>query len=103
MLAFVLLACSMPGWARSYHISRFNSVIHVEDDGSARIEEQITFAFSGEYHGIYRDIPTDYPGPAGSNYTIFIKLESITGDAGHKWKYDKHNTGGYLKLKIYVP
>jgi len=99
----VLLLGALPAGARSYRISNFNSVIHVDDDGSARIEEQITFVFSGTYQGIYRDIPTDYPGPAGSNYTIFIKLESITDDAGHKLKYEKHNTGGYLKLKIYVP
>jgi len=82
----LLLACSLPACARSYHISKFNSVIHVEDDGSARIEEQITFAFSGEYHGIYRDIPVDYPGPSGSNYTLFIKVGAITDDSGAKLK-----------------
>src|ERR1051326_2318638 len=104
MLAFVLLlACSLPAWARSYHISRFNSVIHVEDDGSARIQEQITFVFTGEYHGIYRDIPVDYPGPAGSNYAIFIDLGPITDGDGNKLKYEKKTSGGYLHLKIYVP
>jgi uncharacterized membrane protein len=103
MLAFVLLVCSLPAWARSYHISRFNSVIHVEDDGSARIEEQITFAFSGEYHGIYRDIPVDYPGPSGSNYTLFIKVGAITDDSGEKLKVEKKTSGGFLHLKIYVP
>ena len=59
----LLLAFSLPAWARSYHISKFNSTIHVDEDGSARVEEQITFVFSGEYQGIYRDIPVDYPGP----------------------------------------
>jgi hypothetical protein len=103
LLAFVLLACSLPAWARSYHISRFNSVIHVEDDGSARIEEQITFAFSGEYHGIYRDIPVDYPGPSGSNYTLLIKVGAITDDSGAKLKVEKKTSGGFLHLKIYVP
>ena len=104
MLAFVLLlACSLPALARSYHISGFNSVIHVEDDGSARIEEQITFVFSGEYHGIYRDIPVDYPGPSGSNYTLFIKVGAITDDSGEKLKVEKKTSGGFLHLKIYVP
>ncbi len=104
MLAFVLLlACSLPAWARSYHISRFNSVIHVEDDGSARIEEQITFVFSGEYHGIYRDIPVDYPGPSGSNYTLFIKVGAITDDSGEKLKVEKKTSDGFLHLKVYVP
>jgi uncharacterized membrane protein len=99
----LLLVCSLPAWARSYHISRFNSVIHVDEDGSARIEEQITFVFSGEYHGIYRDIPVDYPGPSGSNYTLFIKVGAITDDSGEKLKVEKKTSGGFLHLKIYVP
>ncbi|HZS26040.1 MAG TPA: DUF2207 domain-containing protein [Candidatus Angelobacter sp.] len=98
-----LLIASLPAMARSYRISNFNSVIHVDDDGSAHIEEQITFVFSGAYQGIYRDIPTDYPGPAGSNYTIFVKLGAITDNLGNKLKYKKSHSGGYLKLKIYVP
>jgi len=103
VLAVLLLACSLPAWARSYHISKFNSNIHVEEDGSARIEEQITFVFNGVYQGIYRDIPVDYPGPSGSNYTLFIKLDSITDDSGSKLKYEKKTRGGFLHLKIYVP
>jgi uncharacterized membrane protein len=99
----LMLVFSLPALARSYRISRFNSNIHVAEDGSARIEEQITFVFSGEYHGIYRDIPVDYPGPSGTNYTLFIKLDSITDENGNKLKYEKKTSNGYLKLKIYVP
>jgi len=102
-VVFLLLVSGLPGWARSYRISNFQSNIHVDQDGSARIEEQITFAFSGEYHGIYRDIPVDYPGPGGSNYKIFIKLDAITDENGGKLKYEKSTSGGFLKLKIYVP
>jgi hypothetical protein len=100
---FALLVVCLPACARSYRIANFNSTVHVDSDGSARVEEQITFVFSGAYQGIYRDIPTDYPGPAGSNYTLFIKLGAITDDQGNKLKYEKSTSGGYLKLKIYVP
>ena len=103
LAVFVALFLCLPAWARSYRISNFNSNIHVDTDGSARIQEQITFVFSGEYRGIYRDIPVDYPGPAGSNYTIFIKLGPITDDEGSKLKVEKKTSGGYLHLKIYVP
>ncbi len=100
MLALVF---SLPAQARSYHISKFNSNIHVAEDGSARVEEQITFVFSGEFHGIYRDIPVDYPGPSGSNYTLFIKVGAITDESGDKLKVEKKTSGGFLHLKIYVP
>jgi uncharacterized membrane protein len=102
VIAVLLLFC-LPAWARSYRISNFSSTVHVDEDGSARVQEQITFVFSGEYHGIYRDIPVDYPGPAGSNYTIFVDLGPITDGDGHKLKYEKHTSDGFLHLKIYVP
>ncbi|HEY2499231.1 MAG TPA: DUF2207 domain-containing protein [Candidatus Angelobacter sp.] len=99
----LLLICALPAWARSYRISKFDSTIHVDDDGSARVQEQITFLFSGVYQGIYRDIPIDYLGRGGSNYTLFIKVDSITDDNGSKLKYEKKNNNGFLHLKIYVP
>ena len=99
----LLLVFSLPAWARNYHIAKFNSNVHVAEDGSARVEEQITFVFNGEYHGIYRDLPVDYPGPGGSNYTLFVKVDSITDDSGNKLKYEKKTSNGFLHLKIYVP
>jgi len=102
LLSLVLLV-SMPAWARTYHIANFNSTIHVDEDGSARVEEQITFVFRGAYQGIYRDIPIDYPGPHGSNYSLFIHVDKITDDSGTPLKYEKHTSNGYLKLKIFVP
>jgi uncharacterized membrane protein YgcG len=103
ILAVLLLACSLPAWARNYHIAKFNSNIHVEEDGSARVEEQITFVFSGVYQGIYRDLPVDYPGPSGSNYTLFIKVLSVSDENGDKLKVEKKTSGGFLHLKIFVP
>jgi uncharacterized membrane protein len=104
MMALVLLLVfSLPALARSYRVTKFESTIHVEEDGSARIHEQITFAFSGSYQGIYRTIPVDYPGTAGSNYTLFIKVEQVTDENGNNLKYEKSTSNGTLKLKIYVP
>src|SRR5437588_1135956 len=98
----LLLLFSAPAWARTYHVSKFISNIQVKEDGSAHITEQITFVFNGEYHGIYRDIPVDYPGPNGTNYSLFLKVNSITGNDGASLKYEKHTKDGYLKLKVYV-
>jgi uncharacterized membrane protein len=103
LVVLLALVFSLPAWARSYQISKFNSTIHVEEDGSARVEEQITFVFSGAYQGIYRDIPVDYPGLSGSNYTLFVKVLSVTNDSGDKLKVEKKSSGGFLHLKIYVP
>jgi hypothetical protein len=102
-MAVLLLVFSLPAWARNYHIAKFNSNVHVAEDGSARVEEQITFVFNGVYQGIYRDLPVDYPGPGGSNYTLFVKVDSITDDSGNKLKYEKKTSNGFLRLKVFVP
>ncbi len=103
LLLCLVLLVSLPAWARTYHIASFNSTIHVDPDGSARVEEQITFVFRGSYQGVYRDIPVDYPGPHGSNFSLFIHVDKITDDSGTDLKYEKNTSNGYLKLKIYVP
>src|SRR6266566_3484313 len=77
VVVVLLSSFSTPAWARSYHIAKFNSTIHVDEDGSARISEQITFAFSGSFQGVYRNIPVEYPGPGGSNYSLFLTLGHI--------------------------
>ncbi|HJX85274.1 MAG TPA: DUF2207 domain-containing protein, partial [Candidatus Angelobacter sp.] len=98
-----LVLFSVPAWARTYHVSKFNANIHVDKDGSALVSEEITFVFSGAYQGVYRDIPVDYPGPDGSNYSLSIRVISVTDEDGTSLKYQKSTSNGYLKLKIFVP
>jgi len=103
LAVLILLMFSVPAWGRSYHIAKFNSNVHVDEDGSARVEEQISFAFVGAFQGVYRSIPVEYPGPNGSNYSLFLKVVRVTDENGTALKYEKHTKNGYLKLKIFVP
>lgn len=100
--ATLLLLPAVPAWGRNYEIAKFNSNVHVDDDGSARVEEQISFAFSGQFHGIYRSIPVEFPGPNGTNYSLFVRVTSVTDESGGALKFEKHTTNGYLKLKVYM-
>lgn len=99
----LLFIVSLPAWSRSYHVAKFNSDIHVDQDGSARVTEEVTFAFVGEFQGVYRSIPVEYPGPNGANYSLFIRVNRVTDDNNAPLKYEKHTSNGYLKLKIFVP
>ncbi len=58
------LALVLPASARDWHIARFETHIYVAPDGVTTVNEHISVVFVGEYHGIYRDIPIEYPGPA---------------------------------------
>lgn len=75
----------------------------VTHDGSLAVSERITAQFEGEFHGIFRDIPIEYPGPHGTNFTLFLKITGVTDENGNKLRYESHTSNGYRHLKIYVP
>jgi len=89
--------------ARNWRITDFKDSIAVNADGSALVSEKITLAFVGEWHGIHRTIPIEYPGPHGTNYTLFVDVQSVTDEGGNKLKYESKKTGAYRDLKIYIP
>lgn len=103
LLLLLLLALAAPAFARDWRIARFNTSMTVAQDGTADVQERIEVAFDGTYHGIYRDIPIQYPGPHGSSYTLFLKATSITNGEGQNLKYDSSVRDGYRRLKIYIP
>ena len=100
----LLLALGGSASARDWRISNFDTVIEVQQDGSALVSEQITFVFVGSFQGVRRYIPIEYPGPAGSNYTLFLKVMSVTDyDSSRPLKYELSKRGGNREIKIYVP
>jgi len=99
----LVMGRSTPAWARSYQVSQFTSTVHVQEDGSADIQEKITFVFRGHFQGVYRDIPVEYPGPKGTNYSLFVTVNQVTDENGSTLKFEKSRSRGFLKLKIYVP
>ena len=102
-LAVVLIALAIPAFAREWKISRFISNVTVAQDGTMAVREHLVVDFDGDYHGIYRDIPIEYPGPHGTNYELFLKITSVQDAMGHKLKYDSSVKNGYRHLKIYIP
>lgn len=90
-------------FARSWRVADFQDNITVQRDGSAVVVERISVAFVGQFNGIYRKIPIEYPGPSGSNYELFLDVQSITDDTGNKLKYESSVSNHERVLKIYVP
>jgi len=103
-LAVACILCfAAPLAARSWRIADYEDTISIGGDGSALVSERITLVFVGQWHGIHRFIPTDYPGPRGTNYTLFFDVRSITDGNGNKLKYESSTSRGFRDLKIYVP
>ncbi len=103
----LLIACVLTSafllFAKSWRVADYNDKVSITSDGSAVINERITLVFVGEWHGIHRFIPIDYPGPRGTNYTLFFDLTSITDNTGNQLKYESSTSRGFRDLKIYIP
>ena len=103
VLFLLMLFGAAPAFARSWRIADFHDTIAIGADSSASIQEEITCVFIGHYEGIYRDVPIQYPGPNGTNYTLFLHVRGVTDGDGNPLKYEKSRKGAYLHLKIFVP
>jgi len=102
-LLFFILLLAVPLHAKSWRIADYQDTIGINQDGRAVVRERITLVFIGEWHGIHRTIPLEYPGPRGTNYTLFVDVRSITDGSGARLKYESHASNGDRDLKIYLP
>jgi uncharacterized membrane protein len=103
LLVILPLLGAVPAFARSWRIADMHDSISIGQDGTTLVQEEITCVFLGEYQRIYRDIPVEYPGPNGTNYTLFLKVQGVTDEDGNQLKYEQSRKGPALHLKIYVP
>jgi uncharacterized membrane protein len=104
LFLYVFLPSCLLAQSRQLRIQKFSSDITVSPDGSVDVTESITFRFQGgPWHGVYRNIPVEYVGPRGMNYSLFLDLKGITDENGQKLKYESSRERQYRKLKIYIP
>jgi uncharacterized membrane protein YgcG len=103
LLVGCILLFGLPLYARSWRVADFQDTIGINHEGTAVVTEHITLVFIGEFHGIHRTIPVEYPGPHGTNYTLFLNVAGVTGDGGQKLKYESSTAHGFRDLKIYIP
>jgi len=99
-----ILFCIFTGIAaaKSWRIADFQDNITVDQEGSALVTERISLVFVGEWHGIHRTIPIEYPGPNGTNYELFLQIKSVTDGQGGSLKFESSTSHGARDLKIYI-
>jgi uncharacterized membrane protein YgcG len=102
-VCFFLCSFAVAAQAKSWRVADFQDTIAVDKNGGAVVTERITLAFVGEWHGIHRIIPIEYPGPNRTNYELYLNVTSVTDGAGGNLKYDSSTSNGSRDLKICVP
>ncbi|HLQ51045.1 MAG TPA: DUF2207 domain-containing protein, partial [Terriglobales bacterium] len=103
LFLLLLFFSALPAHARSWNISDYSSSVLIEENGTSLVTERITCVFVGEYHGIYRKIPIEYPGPNGTNYTLFLDVLKVEDENGNKLETKTSNKGEYRQLQIFIP
>jgi len=104
VLSLLLALSATPtAQSRNWRVADFKDTISIAADGTALVSEKITLVFVGEWHGIHRTIPVEYPGAQRTNYTLFLNVLSVEDENGNKLKYDSSKSGAYRDLKIYIP
>jgi uncharacterized membrane protein len=110
-LLAALLFMALPGFARTWNIARFDARYTIAENGTVLVEEEIHPSYHGVFNGIERSIPVEYPGPDGTAYNLFLKVDSVTGEDGEKVKFEQSyrserttggGTGRFLVLRIYA-
>ena len=86
IVAPLLLSSTASG--REQRLRNFAADIVVMPDGKVDVTENITFQFiGGPWHGIYREIPVEYSGPGGLNYTLFLDVKRVE-ENGESLRYE---------------
>ncbi|MGA2858290.1 MAG: DUF2207 domain-containing protein [Candidatus Sulfotelmatobacter sp.] len=103
LLALLFSGLASVAAAKSWRVADFQDNISVAKDGSAVVTEHITLTFVGEWQGIHRTIPIEYPGPNRTNYELYVDVTSVSDGEGRALKYDSSVSNGFRDLKIYIP
>jgi uncharacterized membrane protein YgcG len=103
--ALLLVLCpAATAQQREREFKKFYADIVITPDGKIDVTENITFKFiGGPWHGIYRNIPVEYAGPRGMNYTLFLDVKSVRDENGQALKFESSRERQYRKLKIFIP
>ena len=78
LLLLYVLTLSSLALAKSWEITDFHDTVSISESGRIVVSERIELSFVGEWHGIHRTVPVEYPGPHGTNYSLFMDIISIT-------------------------
>jgi len=103
LILLALVSLIAAAQERNWRIADFKDTISINRDGSALVSEKITLIFVGQWHGIHRTIPIEYPGPHGTNFTLYLDVKNVRDENGNKLKYDSSKSGDFRDLKIYIP
>lgn len=99
LLSGITFLQAQPDWA----INKFSSRIEIQKDATLLINERIDVNLNIYKHGIYRTIPVHYKDNWGNNYSLILKVISVTDDQGREYQTKITYEGRNIKIQIGDP
>ena len=91
--------------AKSYDVIKYDITIEVKANGDAEVIEKITYDFSGDFNGVYRNIPLD--GTDGcKDVKVYVEEDGALREFSPGWgnnknEYELSRDDDMLTLKVY--
>jgi hypothetical protein len=91
--------------AKSYDVTKYDMFIEVKTNGNANVKEKITYDFSGDFNGVYRNIDLD--GTDGcKDVRVYVDEGSTLREFSPGWgknpnEYERSQDGNIMSLKVY--
>jgi uncharacterized membrane protein YgcG len=104
LAALILLhaALAVDAEGGAFSIDRFAATIRINPDSSLSVREDITFAFVGRHHGIYRTIPVRELRH-GLEWALRLDQIHAWDEQGGALRTEVSHRGSYVKIKAWVP
>lgn len=118
-IGFLILFLAISAQARTWPISRLETTVHVDQDGSAIVIERFEFSLVNKElpsplaQWYLRDqLPDQFfrrlvrintPGPLGTRHMLFVRVFGVSVDNDSGVVYRTRTRGDFLELQIPVP
>lgn len=103
LCAAALLLSPAPLWAKSLEFERFDVELQVMRDGSVLVTETLRVRFTGEWNGVFRDVPLRFRNARDRPVRLDVEVQQVSDGSGGPLDYESSREGGYRRLKIWVP
>src|SRR5439155_6407061 len=108
LVALILFSAAFAGTAMGQgsgeRIRDYSVALAIQRDGSLSVDEIIEYDFgAAERHGIFRDIPVQFPYDDRYDRVMRVGFMGVTGSTGTPTKYRIERIGRGLRIKIGDP
>ncbi len=104
-LLLSVFASSANGQARDIRIRDYGALLTVHSDGTLDVVEQLTIRFTGEWHGLNRDLSLRHNTAQGRQVKLDVEDGPITDAAGNplEVEHQTQDAGWTRRYHIYIP